>query len=803
MAETSRSSIFSGHGVAAFGQQVVGEETCLCGAKIPVRVEDYGSSVYCPSCGTEIQVGGTLQEGKYRTAQEVKDEAKSIPVRKPRLRLIRSPLGAAAMLLVIASAAVGGYLLWRNRAAVAELVGGLPLPRELAGPGEVPRGYRPPGTGNPEQEQEIDTEPDPEITLELIERMLKDSEDLEALVQAQIWQEALREQEAPNDDPRLVRLAEAIEKLQEKLAPKPEGPPACVAEFRRVVQALADALRRKPVDIAAARDAFQEAERLLREHGDDLAPHSHRFLMLKKLLETEEARAGGVKRIDDWFDKAEKALANDDVTEALECQAEAKLLALRTPLPDHEHQRLDGRDRELTPDVRFARGKRAVGDAKAYHQAGRPEDRNREAQRVLSLLQGLPESRIKPLVAQVQAWYEEAKKKQPARRATSALARKIERRDAYEAVVEHAGKTDAPQLVAACRRLEDLLPDDDPESDQRRIALERYLFDVLDWEFTERVENFDPSQDQARFLDELSEIRALLDQAKPWQTSHRWIALDGAVRQQGSRLAETSLDEAVALAEQDKLAQAVKRITQAENFGTPEVARRARTLSQQWQAELKLRADRKAEEESWRRIGALRSRPDRQLALWKELELFSRRFPQGSHAQEADRLMDQTRKAIEKKIPQALAYAQSLFQKEQWDKAREYIELLRPAPIPAAQRPLFDQLLKTLEGLKQRAASEFLLLGNHKALLTEDDVLAVLPLLPGILAKDPDHEEARALLEKARQRAQLYAQKLLRTAPYFRTRKRQLYVDKLRRVLKLDPDGPYGRKARQLLGGRS
>ena len=67
-------TVFSASGAADVDQQVVGEETCLCGAKISVRVEDYGGTVYCPSCAAEIQVGSTLAEGKYRVAREVQDE---------------------------------------------------------------------------------------------------------------------------------------------------------------------------------------------------------------------------------------------------------------------------------------------------------------------------------------------------------------------------------------------------------------------------------------------------------------------------------------------------------------------------------------------------------------------------------------------------------------------------------------------------------------------------------------------------------------------------------------------------------
>jgi len=794
-------SIFSASGTAQVEQRVVGEEICLCGTRIPVRVEDYGSSIYCPSCAAEIQVGSTLDQPKYRVAREVEEEdaqARSIPVPKPRMRLIRSPLGVAAMLLVMASAALGGYFTWQHPKQVMNAVR-LVLPSREPTVKDLPPGYVPPDSQQTEQPQAppVEDPPPPPVTMEMIEGLLEHPDLSEALVQAQIWQESLRDQGAAEDDRRLVKLAEVIDILTAKLAPKPEGPPPHLAEFRRLVQAIADGLNGG--DLKAARRALDRAEDYLQEHQDELAPYCQRFLRLKSQVQSREAQSGGADRIRESLAQAEQALEAGNVTAALEAEAKGKFLALSTPLTEQEYKELDDKARQLMPKIRFGRGKRAVADARRCHEQRDVDARNREVRRAFSLLPGLPESQINPLLDQVRQWQQEADKARKQFRATSRIAREIELRDRYEAMLEHYGNGDSSKLVEACLDLEKLLPDDE-QSKQRRHEIEQSLFDVLERDVNARLQQLDPAKGEAEFLQQLSEIRRVIDQAKPWQTSHRWKALEAVIRQHGSRLAQTYLDEAVALAEQDKLPEAVKRIAQAEQFGTPELARRARTLGQQWQAELKFRADRKAEEESWQRIEDLRSRPDRQLELWQQLQLFRRRFPEGSHAQEADKLADQTRQAIEKKVPDALEYAKGLFEREQWDKAREYVERLQSVPIPSDQRPEFDQLLKRLDDLKQSAASEYLLLGNHRALLTEDDVLAVLPVLPGILAKDPHHEEARALLEKAKQRAQLYAQKLLRTAPYFKNRRHALYVDKLRRVLRLDPDGPCGQEARRLLG---
>ena len=80
-------------------------------AKSPVRVEDYGATVYCPSCGTEIRVGRSLQGAKFPVARQLdeKDVAGngSAVVRRPvgkRIGLRRSLV--AALVAVLASVAI-------------------------------------------------------------------------------------------------------------------------------------------------------------------------------------------------------------------------------------------------------------------------------------------------------------------------------------------------------------------------------------------------------------------------------------------------------------------------------------------------------------------------------------------------------------------------------------------------------------------------------------------------------------------------------------------------------------------------
>ena len=63
-----------------------------------------------------------------------------------------------------------------------------------------------------------------------------------------------------------------------------------------------------------------------------------------------------------------------------------------------------------------------------------------------------------------------------------------------------------------------------------------------------------------------------------------------------------------------------------------------------------------------------------------------------------------------------------------------------------------QRLQERCEEAKTEAASRFLLLGRHTKLLTEENVLALLAALPEILERDPEHEQAHSLLERARAR---------------------------------------------------
>ena len=448
------------NGLAEAASRVVGEEICLCGVKIPVRAEDYGSSIYCPACGTEIHVGATLDRGKYRVAQTV-GETPSAPASEaspsqPRSRLLRSRLGVAVVTVLLTLAALSGYRSWESKETAAEVAADVPQPERA--PARTPESRKWALTLEDIETMRQNRDPAaaligarrwqawlrrdssvakddprfsalarairqfekllaPPITLEMIAELTRSDDAGAALVQAQMWQEALHEQNVAANDPRLASLAKVVDVLSDRLTPKPQPPPAFVADFQKLLQQIADKLKeenlaeeRKAIDQAEqllkqVETLVEKAERLVQDHPDELAPYSRRLLTLKSGFNQQSATRDGVRQIRQWFQKAGENLAAGKVTEGLAFMQRARFFAAwRTPTNGDERREFETTVKNLTPEVRLARGRRAVDDAVACDRAGDRAGRSREVQRVQSLLPGLPESRIKALLEQIQPW---------------------------------------------------------------------------------------------------------------------------------------------------------------------------------------------------------------------------------------------------------------------------------------------------------------------------------------------------------------------------------------------------------------
>jgi hypothetical protein len=814
--EDSKVVVFSSQGQAGLEASVLRHEECLCGARVPVRVDDVGGTVYCPHCSAEIQVGATLEQDRSQAARAA--PTPSVPVREARFRLLRSPVSLAALLLVAAAGSLGWYFTWRHPATVRGLVGDW-LPGERPpSTKEAPKPSSPPAhddAAKPDKPPPV--RPDASISLQAIENLLCQSDAAAALVQAQIWLETLRECRVPPGDARLARLAEVIRVLEPRVAsPVALGPPPVVAEFRNCVQSLADAI--KANDPAKAKQHLAEAEEFLAAYPKELGPYSARFLALKAKLRQEEGIHQGIGQIRQWLGAVPGRLDADRTTEALEFLARAKFFALQTPLTEAEFKEFDTKVRDLGPLIRFARGRRAVKDAKNAHQAGDVALRDREARRALSWLPGLPESQIAPYVNEVQPWLEtkrdnrdsgRPRKGSPGRSAdaepsravpapTSSAARQIDVREQYEFLLEAYGEGRTSDVVPAAVELERLLRGD-TGSAKMYDRIGTMLFDVLEPEIVKLLAESEGKRADAERFDKLTEIRRSLARLEPWKQAPRFIAMDELVRSQGGELARKLVDKAQQAAAADDLAGALRLLANAADLAAADTSARVARLRTEWEGELKLRADKQAERDAWHRIEGLRKQPEEELTLYEQLVRYIRRFPHGAHADEVRHLGGKMRAVVETRLAAKLVAVAALIDSQQWSEFRRQLEVLRTLNLPASLQPELERLLARLPELKTRADAEFLLLKRHSRLIRQADVLAVLEKTPEILALDPDHADATELLAAARRRGATYAEQLLKSAASFKATNPELWRSKLQRATQLDPDGPHGAKAKELL----
>lgn len=804
-----RGKIFSESGSATAEQAVVGEAMCLCGRVVPVRVEDYGSTIYCPACQSEIEVGQSLVNlaaASVRTAK-VEPPPPDLPTPKARLRFVSSRLGLAMMLGVIASICVGGYLLWQYPETALQIAGKLHvLPGRYAEPALSKKAA--PATAA--AASDVAPPPKPpemeEITLEQIDSLLKSANFTEALIQAQIWDELLRELGVRSDDPRRERLAEVIATLQRRLTPTPKGPPPCIEEFRATLDRLSVALKHE--DLSQAEQAIEEAAALVEAHPDDLGPYCRRFLLLKARFEKLQAIAHGVERIDESLDKALAMLEQGQVTRAIEYDAVARSMATRTPLKPEEVERLDEKVRDLIPKIRFARGKRAIEDALDAQKGQDTKTRDREVRRSCSILSGLPEPEIRPLLDKVRPWLEaseDAASPLPelaAREKESSLGYAITNREFYEAVLGHYARGEQEQMNAVWTQLSGRLKPGNPESKRIERAVAKMTFDLLEPKLMAQLETLDDDANPSTVQQKLRTIREQLDKAAAFRGSGRWKALDGMLRQRGSRLARQTLDRARALYEQDKIAEALEQAETARGLGDESIAEEAGSLADNCHQELKIRADRRAEAKAWQRIQIARDQqdsPSNLLKLYRELLVYGRRFPEGEHYDDARRLAQQVRGKAEAVVADCLRTAHGHLDRKQYVEARQLAESLEELPIPTTQQAEWARLKSRFDGLKSAAKSRLLLLDVKKRLFTEDSVLEVLAALPTILAMDPDNEEAQELADRARENGRIRAEKLLGSAKAFKKLRPEVARDKLERAVRLNPDGAFGQEAREML----
>ncbi len=768
-----------------------------CGSPVAFEEHDRGYEAYCRSCGraNEVPVG---EPARSSEPVRLSEPARSGPARPRRparrfhpawIPLVGTLLGACLWLATQAPEDL--FSRWLGRASPDDLPELEELIDDSADPATA-------STGSP-----FEPAPDPEITLARIEELPRRHDPLDALIQAQVWQESLSDSGAARDDRRHARLKEMIVDLKAAIAPTESELSRRRGEIEKALDDVVGAIRSH--DAARARRCFDQAWGLVRNEADP-AFHARRLLTLKVRLETQEATAQGAGDIQRCLEQADKALDSGRICEAIRAQARARFLARITPgLSEADVQQLRARTQRLAPRMQLARGRRAAAEARQADGLRDPATRDGQAFRAYSLLAGLPEGEIRPLLEGLREWYQRALQRggpQALPDPSSTLGREIQWRDAYERVLQHYGDADCAKLTAACRDLdatEQALSGVRVTRPEEYPPLEPCLFDVLERETVARLAAVSGSQSD-RLEPTLVALRELLDQASPWQGHDRWRLLDATLRQEGNALALGHLKSAVALAEEDRLEEAVGEAEGASRFGWSEVRRQAAQMRKPWQSELHLRARADVQERAWRRLRALKGKDERLLQFWSEARRFLKWFPRSPHRREVQRWTAQAEATLPVHVAAAIQDTTNMVNQQDWSGARVRFAWLRSAPIPPADVSAFEALKTRWSEVKAAAEHEFLLLEQSRPPTEESHVLALLEKLPRVLAMAPEHAEAQQLLQSTRRQAALRAGKLINAALPFRAVNPDAYREKLRRAVQLDSDGPCGKKAKELLG---
>lgn len=794
-------SVFSSEGELLAAQSPAGQETCLCGAQIVVRVEDCGGSVYCPSCGTEIRVGASLRRQKYCSTVPVRSEPAADNASNSTKR--RSGRRAIGLGLFLAAATAVGWFL---RPEVSKLRPVLPF---LGGQPNAVGKAAVPGVDS----QRSDAKPSPyqpeadrPISLEMIDALEKCVDPLEALVQAQVWDEVLCDDGVKDDEPRRVRLVAVIRRLRDRLTPRSPLEPARLREFHSALRTLADALAAH--DLAAARQALAEAEALLRKHPHDLGEGSRRLVLLKELLRREEAAAGAARQIGAVLAESTKALADGDLCRALEREAEARLSALRTPLTEEEIAELDRRSRTLRTELRLAQGKRAVDDARIADRAADRATRCRETQRAQTLLPGLPEEQIRPLLEAIRPW-QATDTPEPGREndspstptAETLHAKQLRNRDLHEQFLSQYG---AGETVAAVQTLLDLERLLSAHPEQWNALLKRMtpmLLNLLEHEIVRRQQAGPQSADAAQASRELGLLCEGLGLARAACPPAQWEAIDSSLRWMGGPIAVRVLAEARRLANEGRVDDATDLARRASLIAPKPLATEAQQLCEKYRLEASLRQDRRAEEECWAKLAA-----DVQLAvpppgLWQDLTRYMERFPQGGHREQVDQWAATLRARLERDARQNSASLQNALADRRWAEARQAFGTLEGGPLPADLQPEMDAARRRFAVLREDARRQLLLLAAQRDLASTESLRLVVARLPEILALDPENQEAQELWQKAQFEGALRADKLLRAALPYRTLNPTRYRERLEAAAAVDPQGRAGARARELLRG--
>jgi hypothetical protein len=188
--------VFSSAGEAQLRQQVVRQVACLCGVQNAVRLEDVVGTIYCQSCGAEIDLAEKLPARRLAKQPETqRTVAAPTTARSPRA--FGWLLGTASALTCV------GVLIWIGVTAFRQ-------PSRITRASAMPVWVEPPESTADGAAQEFDPA---RLSRSLIEALAADPQPFRALATAYAWRQGLRDHAVAEADPRFAALAAVAQKL--------------------------------------------------------------------------------------------------------------------------------------------------------------------------------------------------------------------------------------------------------------------------------------------------------------------------------------------------------------------------------------------------------------------------------------------------------------------------------------------------------------------------------------------------------------------------------------------------------------
>ena len=763
--------------------KLVGTVPCPnCEAEIAYRLRSVGELVHCPHCKrANVRIGSTLLE-PARQQDDTDDAPPPAVMVFPRARGRFRLLVLAPMLVVALLVASDWFTSARVIITYKRWLGLDTVSTRLSEAEGTPRV----GTFT---EEHLPPPPE-EITLEAIEQLLRIENPREALVQAQLWQQLLRDFRVPESDPRLQRLAAIIKELSRQLTPESPSPPAFLEEFRQALQQLRTALISE--DLSAARNALRRAEDVFNAHAEELAHFGRSLLALRQRLARLELLHEGQQQVRDLLERAAYLIRQGSATKAAETIARAKFLALRTPMEDAEFEQRSKTARQLEKELRFVRGQRAVRDAEKCHEQKDAEARDVQLRVAFDLLPDFPASRVQSLLARAKELYNE-KIDEPS---ASQLGSELDFRSAYEEALQFYGRINTlVELAHACVEAHQraLAADHLDEEHDRKVA--KLILGALEFAVGDLLSRPNTATDVAPGL---ALARTALEKASPWKGNRDWQLLNDTILTKGNEVAGAAIKRAQEDAAQGRLDLALRIIEPALILGQSHVQEQARQLVKQWQNEVERRDYLAAQEELWSQVAQL-ARQKQYLDTWRALNLFEQKFPDSPRKQRVGQARQKIRPAVDKEVAQVVDEIRKHYSGKDWPKLREAYQRLEGVPLSGNYRRGYDRIAEELAGLNEKADELFQSLKRQWLMASNDDVIELLETLPKVLRMTPEHSKAARLLRRARDAGRRRAQALLMRAKLSKSANPTLYRERLMKVVRLDPNGPRGTEAQKLL----